>query len=66
MGSAKPVFTNDQKDVMSEKIENYASSFIESIAEKRGRNVEWAIEAVRESASITSKEALEKNSYNFV
>jgi membrane-bound serine protease (ClpP class) len=53
---------NDKdKDVMNEKIENYASSFIESIAEKRGRNVEWAIEAVRNSASITSTEALEKN-----
>ncbi len=50
-----------KKDIMEEKIENYAASFIESIAEKRGRNVEWAIEAVRNSASITSTEALEKN-----
>ena len=46
---------------MNEKIENYAASFIESIAEKRGRNVQWAIDAVRNSASITSTEALEKN-----
>jgi len=45
--------------IMSEKIENYASSFIESIAEHRGRNVEWAIDAVRESASITATDALE-------
>ena len=44
---------------MNEKIENYASSFIESIAEERGRNVEWAISAVRESSSITATEALE-------
>ena len=29
-------------DVMKQKLENYASSFIEAIAEKRGRNVEWA------------------------
>ncbi len=49
------------KEIMNEKIENYASSFIESIAEKRGRNVEWAIDAVRNSASITSTQALEKN-----
>ena len=49
------------KDIMNEKIENYAASFIESIAEKRGRNIEWAVEAVRNSASITSTEALEKN-----
>lgn len=45
--------------IMGEKLENYASSFIESIAEERGRNVEWAEEAVRESASITANEALE-------
>ncbi len=49
------------REIMSEKIENYASSFIESIAEERGRNVEWAIEAVRESSSITATEALEIN-----
>lgn len=49
------------RDIMGEKIENYASSFIESIAEERGRNVEWAEDAVRESASITANEALEIN-----
>jgi len=48
-----------EQDIMSEKIENYASSFIESIAEHRGRNIEWAIDAVRESASITATDALE-------
>ena len=47
------------QDIMSEKIENYASSFIESIAEHRGRNVQWAIDAVRESDSITATDALE-------
>lgn len=54
----------DQKgsdDVMSQKIENFASSFMEGIAEERGRNVEWAAQAVRESASITAGEALKKN-----
>ena len=46
------------QEIMGEKIENYASSFIEGIAEHRGRNVEWAIDAVRESDSITATEAL--------
>ncbi len=46
------------KDIMGEKLENYASSFIESIAEERGRNVKWAEQAVRKSSSITSTEAL--------
>jgi membrane-bound serine protease (ClpP class) len=52
---------NAERDIMGEKLENYASSFIESIAEERGRNVEWAIDAVRKSSSITSTEALEKH-----
>ncbi|MCY3986123.1 MAG: nodulation protein NfeD [Candidatus Dadabacteria bacterium] len=47
-------------DVMNEKIENYASSFIESIAAERGRNAKWAVESVRKSASITADEALKK------
>jgi len=51
---------NEQKK-FNEKVENFASSFIESIAEKRKRNTEWAIEAVRNSASITATDALKKN-----
>lgn len=50
-----------QKEIMGEKVENYAASFIQSIAEKRKRNTQWAIEAVRNSASLTSSEALKKN-----
>ena len=62
----KPTDNNNEtdrtnQDIMGEKIENYASSFIESIAEERGRNVEWAIEAVRKSSSITANEALKNN-----
>ncbi len=49
------------KDIMGEKIENFAISFIQSIAEERGRNVKWAIESVKNSDSITAKEALENN-----
>ena len=47
-------------DVMDEKIENFASSFIESIAQERGRNAEWAVQSVRKSASVTADEALSK------
>jgi len=46
-------------DVMTKKLENFASSYIEAIAQKRGRNVEWARASVLESASITSEKALE-------
>jgi membrane-bound serine protease (ClpP class) len=47
--------------VMKEKMENYAVSFIESIADKRMRNVEWARSAVLHSAAITAEAALETN-----
>jgi len=46
-------------DVMKQKIENYASSFIETIADKRHRNVEWAKSAVTESKATTAEKALD-------
>jgi membrane-bound serine protease (ClpP class) len=46
-------------DIMAKKLENFATSYIEAIAEKRHRNVEWAKSAVRESASITAEKALD-------
>jgi len=63
IGAAHPVAGGGQevKGVMGEKIENFTASFSETIAERRGRNTEFAIQAVRRSISITDKEALEKN-----
>lgn len=46
-------------DVMKKKMEQFTASFIESIADRRHRNVEWARSAVIESASITAEKALE-------
>jgi membrane-bound serine protease (ClpP class) len=68
IGAAHPVAGGGQevKGVMGEKIENFTASFSESIAERRGRNTEFAIQAVRRSISITNKEALEKNVIDFV
>jgi len=67
IGAAHPVSigsTGDVEktdDVMKKKMEQYASSFIETIAEKRHRNVEWAKSAVLESAAISAEKALELN-----
>ena len=63
IGAAHPVSGGGQevKGVMGEKIENFTASFSESIAQKRGRNTEWAIQAVRKSVAITETEALKKN-----
>ncbi len=47
------------RDFAGEKAENLLAAFIESIAKERGRNVEWAQQAVRESVAITADEAVE-------
>lgn len=65
IGAAHPVTigggaSQEQADeAMKQKLENFATSFIESIAARRHRNVEWAKSSVRESASITAEKALE-------
>ena len=60
IGAAHPVALGGGKmeDEMAAKVENDAAAYVESIATKRNRNKEWAIKAVRESVSITEKEAL--------
>jgi membrane-bound serine protease (ClpP class) len=67
VGAAHPVemrFTGggeeqDADTTMKEKMENYSISYIESIAARRNRNVEWARSAVENSASITAEKARE-------
>ena len=63
IGAAHPVAGGGQevKGVMGEKLENFTASFSETIAQRRGRNTDFAIQAVRRSISITDKEALEKD-----
>src|SRR5271154_2365638 len=56
IGSDNESSTND---IMRQKLENYASSFIETIADKRHRNVEWAKSTVVESKATTSEKALQ-------
>ena len=46
-------------DTMKQKLENYAVSYIEIIAARRNRNVDWAKSSVKESASISAETALQ-------
>ena len=50
---------NSRRDVAAEKAEKFTVAFIESIAKARGRNVDWAMRAVREAEAIAQDEALE-------
>ncbi|NVM57396.1 MAG: nodulation protein NfeD [Desulfobacterales bacterium] len=61
IGAAHPVSLGQKKidKTMAEKIVNDMVAYTKSIAEKRGRNSEWAEKAIRESVSVTEKEAVE-------
>src|SRR5438874_8087077 len=67
IGAAHPVTLGgnptggEQKpdDTMKQKLENFSVSYIEAIAARRRRNVDWAKSAVKESASISAEKALE-------
>lgn len=65
IGAAHPVSIGseqpDSSSIMKNKVTNWASAWIRGIAEKRGRNADWAEKAVRESVSITEHEALAEN-----
>ena len=50
-----------EKTSMEKKVINDAAAYIKSIAQLRGRNIPWAVEAVREGKSISALDALEKN-----
>ncbi len=67
VGAASPVpFGAEISDVMEEKITSDAAALIRSLAEKYGRNAEWAEDAVRKSLSLTASEALNKNVIEFI
>ncbi len=55
-----------KKEPMEEKVLNDASAYIKSIAQKTGRNVEWAIKAVAKSDSISAEEAVKIGVADFV
>jgi len=67
-GAAHPVTLGGGKmdDVMKEKMENDAAALMRSVAAKRGRNVEVAESAVRQSKSFTEQEALSQKLIDYV
>ena len=67
IGSASPINISPSGEAektsktLERKQMNYAIQYARSIAEKRGRNAEWAEKAVKEAANLTSTDALKKN-----
>jgi len=51
---------------MERKVLNDAVAYIRSLAERYGRNADWAEKAVREAATLTAREALDENVIDFV
>ena len=70
-GAAHPVLlfgpvTAKTDDEMKQKIENDAAALMRSVVSRRGRNVEVAESAVRESKSFTDQEALSQHLIDYV
>lgn len=68
---AGPEGTSEQpakqpSNAMEAKAVNDAVAYIRSLAQMRGRNAEWADLAVREAASLSAEDALEKNVIDLV
>ncbi|WP_226648465.1 NfeD family protein [Microbulbifer variabilis] len=51
---------------MERKMVNDSVAFIRGLAQRNGRNAEWAEKAVREAATLTASEALEMNVVDIV
>ncbi len=61
IGAAHPVGLGhniDSNSTMGKKMENDLAAMAAAIARKRGRNVQWAEDAVRKSASVSADTAL--------
>ncbi len=57
---------SDIGGTLGKKVENDAVSFIRGIAELRGRNADWAEQAVRDAISTDQTGAVNQNVVNFV
>lgn len=51
----------DISDASQKKMINDAAAYIKALADRNGRNQQWAEKAVREAVSLTAEEALAKN-----
>ncbi len=62
----RPVSKDRSGTAMEKKVLNDAIAYIRGLAERHGRNADWAEEAVRDAATLTAEEALEQNVIEFI
>ncbi len=55
-----------EEDVMGKKVMNDTAAYAKSLAQKRNRNVDWALRAVRDAISSTYREALRAGVIDFI
>ena len=77
-GDATPEDTNDEESddngdpappsgtAMERKVLNDAVAYIRGLAERYGRNADWAEKAVRDAATLTARDALQQNVIDFI
>ncbi|MCJ0971943.1 nodulation protein NfeD [Pseudomonas sp. PS1] len=56
----------DEDGAMARKQVNDAAAYIRGLAQLRGRNADWAEQAVRESVSLSAREALERDVIDYI
>jgi membrane-bound serine protease (ClpP class) len=64
LGAATPVSLGDSSEVLERKVTEDAVAFIRDLAATRGRNADWAEDAVRNAASLGATEAVEMDVVN--
>ena len=58
--------SSEAADPIEQKITNFTATWAREIANKRGRNADWAEQSVRNSVTAGAEEAVEKNIIDFI
>jgi len=67
IGAASPVAMGGTMDsTMAHKATNDAAAFIQSLAETRGRNADWNVDAVRHAVAVSANEAVRLHVVDFI
>lgn len=57
---------SSEEETAKQKMLNDANAYLRSLAELRGRNIQWAGKAINQSASISAEEALKEHVINLI